>query len=99
MILVAACAMAFFEGYIPDGVSAGLGDVNPAIGFGPVSMFGDFGIMAGGGYRRSFNFKDFDEMGAWASWADAKYGRAALNFYSSAAENPVSYTHLTLPTN
>jgi len=96
LLLAAACALAVFDGFVPDAVSTAMGDMTPSIGFGPSSLFGNYGISAGGGYRRSFNYADFDEMGAWASWSDQKYGRALLNVYSTSAAELSSESKFSL---
>ncbi len=94
--LAITCALAVFEDYIPDAVAAGMGDAPPAIGFGQHSLFGENGISAGGGYRRVFSYSDFDELGAWASFTDEKYGRTMLEVSSFSVENYSSETKFGL---
>ncbi|MGC9314128.1 MAG: hypothetical protein ACP5G4_00715 [bacterium] len=94
--LLATAGFAAFDDYVPDAVASSMGDAPPAIGFGPHSLFGGNGISAGGGYRRSFSYADFDEIGAWASFADEKYGRALLEVSSFGVENLTSETKFGL---
>jgi hypothetical protein len=96
LAILSASSFAVFDDYIPDAVSASMGDIPPSIGFGPHSLFGKPGISAGGGYRRAFNYSDFDELGAWASFSDAKYGRAMLEISSFSVENLTAETKFGL---
>ncbi len=95
-LIAASYAPAVFETPTPDAVSSGMGDITPAVGFGPASLFGGEGISAGGGYRRSFNHSDFDELCAWASWTNEKYGRAIIDVSSFSVENLSGETKFSL---
>lgn len=94
--LAISCAFAVFDDYVPDATAAGMGDAPPAISFGPHSLFGENSISAGGSYRRAFNYSDFDELGAWASFTDDKYGRALIEVSSFSVENLSSETKFGL---
>ncbi len=89
-------AMAVFEAPPPDPSATAMGDIPPAIGPGPTSLFYNGGITAGGGYRRSFGHADFDQLSAWAGWQNDKVGRLSAVFGSCAAGDLSSETSVSL---
>ncbi|MCK5833237.1 hypothetical protein KAH81_06150 [bacterium] len=75
VVIVVGSVLAVFEVPPPDPAAIGMADISPAIGPGPTSLFYKGEITAGGGYIRSFNYSDFDQLSAWASWSHEKIGR------------------------
>jgi len=96
IIIFASASFAVFDSSFPDAVSSAMGDIPSSIGPGPNSLFEGEGIAAGGGYRRSFNYADFDELAGWASWSDSKFGRALLNVSSYSVPDISSETRFAL---
>jgi len=94
--LLAVPALAVFDNQIPDAVSGAMGNITPTIGTGPTSLFGNPGISAGGAYRRSFNYADFDQMSAWAAYTDSKIGRACFTINSFSVTDLSTETKISL---
>lgn len=93
---ISASVLAVFETTIPDAVSAGVGDIRPEIGTGPTSMFLNYNLAVGGGYRRSFNYADFDEISGYASLGREKLGVLSMNLSAFSADDLSSETKLSL---
>ena len=96
LLLLSFAAMAVFEAPSPDAVAMGMADITPAIGLGPTSLFSDGGITAGGAYRRSFNYADFDQLSAWASWSKERIGRFSAVFGTFSVPDLSTETEISL---
>jgi len=92
----ALACLAVFETPLPEAQATAMGDFNPLIGTGPGSIFGEYGITGGAGYRRSFNYSDFDEACGWSSYGREKLGRFMVNVASYGPGDLTSETKISV---
>ncbi len=94
-ISVSSC-FAVFIGKLTDAACVAFADIPQAIGVSNASLFGGYGIFAGGGYNRSFSHADFDMISGYAAWGQDNIGRITLTGSSFAVDNLTTETQMNI---